>query len=222
LANNNRKAVTRLLLAGYRPIYTEYPSGGHTIEVLQAAMCNPVFVDWWLDQERNVPSSKQPLVSIAQPSAEEICVTSRMTVSLDGSASALGQEVRQVNWSNLTARANGVALGTTLWSATNVPLVADQTNVIVVAATTGIWSGSAPGETTFHDRLTVICRPIRATLERRGSEATLGWTNGEPPFAVQQATALDPFAWTDFLSNAVAPVVLPLSATQGFYRIVGN
>ena len=223
LSGNNRHAVARLLRAGYRPIYTEYLSGGHSVMVIERAMCNPSFIDWWLDQERDLPSAKQPLVSIAQPTSEAIYVTSRMTVSVEGSADALDQEVRQVKWSNLASRADGVALGTTLWSVTDIPLVADQTNQIVVAATTGSWSGTIPGGTTFHDSLVVVCRPIRVTLKRQGPEATLSWSNGEAPFIVQRASALDPAAWTDLLSNVVAPpVLLPLESTQGFYRIVGQ
>jgi predicted esterase len=230
LLGNNRTAVNRLLQAGYHPMYTEYRSGGHTSEVLKQVMCNPAFVDWWLDQKRGVPSSRQPVVSIAQANPDEICVTSRMTLNLDGSASALDQEVREVKWSNLTAGVEGVAQGTILWSAADIPLVPDQTNLIVMTATTTSWSGAmpgeyfgtTPGETRFYDTLTIVCRPIRIILERQGPEATLSWSNGEGPFTVQRATTLDPGAWTDFLSNAVAPVVLPLESPQGFYRIVGQ
>ncbi len=54
------------------------------------------------------------------------------------------------------------------------------------------------------------------------AEATLDRVNAEGPFTVERATALDPAAWPDFRSNAVAPLVLPLEGGSGFYWVVGK
>ena len=134
----------------------------------------------------------------------------------------MGRDVIRVTWTNFANNAKGVAAGTNLWSVTNIPLVASKTNVITVDGTTTSWAPAFGGNTTFNDTLTVVCYPIRATLISQGTNALLNWTGGGPPYRVQRATDLAVGDWTDFLTNVVPPVSLPLDDAAGFYRIVGQ
>jgi hypothetical protein len=63
---------------------------------------------------------------------------------------------------------------------------------------------------------------LHATLVVQGSDATLNWTGGVPPYRVQRATDLTLGDWTDVLTNAVPPVTLPLERQTDFYRVVGQ
>ncbi len=141
---------------------------------------------------------------------------------LAGSAAALGQSVTGVFWTNFANNAKGVASGTNIWNVTNIPLVANRTNVVAVVATTTSWVPAYGGNTTFDDTLTVVCYPIRATLVLQGAEAILNWTGGGPPYRVQRATDLAVGDWTDYLTDTTPPVTLSLAGQAGFYRILGQ
>jgi hypothetical protein len=43
-----------------------------------------------------------------------------------------------------------------------------------------------------------------------------------PPYRVQRATDLIAADWTEVLSDATPPVILPVTGPCGFYRIVGQ
>jgi len=107
---------------------------------------------------------------------------------------------------------------------TNVPLVANKTNIVVVVGTTTSWAPAYRGNTTFNDALIVIQSPIQASLTLQATGALLNWTGGGPPYCVQRATDLAVGDWTDFLPDAMPPVTLPLplAGEAGFHRIVGQ
>ena len=103
-----------------------------------------------------------------------------------------------------------------------IPLVANKTNVIAVAATTTSWPPAFGGNPTFNDILTVIQSPIRATFACQDTQAILNWTGGGPPYRVRRATDLAVGDWADYLTDATPPVPLPLTGQAGFCRIVGQ
>ena len=185
-------------------------------------LLTPAMVDWMLAQRRGAPSLVEPLLSIISPTLEANLTTGSSSVTLAGSAEALGQNVGQVTWENTTSHGTGLAVGTNLWSATGIPLVADKTNVIIVTATTTSWAPAFGGNTTFNDTFTVVHSPMRATLVLQGPDALVNWTGGMGPYSIQRVTDLGQGDWTDFLINAVPPLTLPLDGTKGFYRIVGQ
>jgi len=218
---NTRAFVSALRRAGGNPIYTEYVSGGHLGGIIMG-WCNPAFVNWMLLQRRGVPGTAEPLVSITTPTEAVVYLTGMTNLNLAGSAVALDRNISQVAWTNFANNAKGVASGTNVWSVVNIPVVANKTNIVVVVGTTTSWAPAFGGNTTFNDTLTVIQAPIRATLALQGMGASLNWTGGGPPYRVQRATDLAVCDWTDFLTNAVPPVSLPLDGPSGFYRIVGQ
>ena len=149
------------------------------------ALCTPASVDWLLAQRRGVAPTNEPLLSITNPTRRRVLLTGATNLNLAGSAAALGRDVTRVTWTNFANNAKGVASGTNLWSVTNIPLVANKTNVIVVVATTTSWAPAFGGNTTFNDTLTVIQSPIRATLALQGtrSDPELDWRRPALPRA---------------------------------------
>jgi hypothetical protein len=217
-----QSAVRSLRAAGGSPLYTEYLSGGHIQGGCFMGVSTPAVVDWLLAQRRGVAPTNEPLLAITNLTPQMVFFTGASNLNLSGSAAALGCTVTSVTWTNFANKAKGVASGTNLWSATNIPLVANKTNVVVVNGTTTSWAPAYGGNTTFNDALTVVCYPIQATLTLQGAEALLNWTGGGPPYNVQRATSLAVGDWTDVRTNVVPPVTLPLDRAAGFYRIVGQ
>ena len=118
-------------------------------------MMTPAVHDWLLAQRRGVASTAEPILSITSPTAEPTYASGVVTLSLAGSAEALGQNISRVAWENITTGGTGVASGSNLWSVTGVPLVPPGTNFIRVTATTTSWAPAFGGNTTFSDTLTV-------------------------------------------------------------------
>jgi hypothetical protein len=134
----------------------------------------------------------------------------------------LGQLINSVTWTNFANSAKGIALGTNTWGATDIPLVVNNTNLIIVVGTTTSWAPAYGGNTTFNDTLAVIQSPLRVTLSMQGTHAVLNWIGGGSPFRVQRATDLALGDWVDFLSDVVTPISLPTEGHAGFYRVVGQ
>jgi len=217
---DSRITVYQVRRAGGNPIYTEYASGGHAIWT--PAYQTPALMDWLYAQRRGVASTHEPVITISSPTAETVWRTGDTNLNLTGTAAAVGEAVTSVTWTNFASNVKGVATGTDGWSATNIPLQANKTNIIAVVATTTSWVAAYGGATTFNDTLTVIESPIRATLTMQGAEAMLDWAGGGPPYRVQRATDLAAGDWTNYLTDATPPVTLPPTGQQGFFRIVGQ
>ena len=214
-------AVLALRSAGARVIYTEYRSGGHIGGCTMLAS-TPAWAEWLLAQRRGHESVTEPLVSINSPAAESTLVTGGARLSLAGSARARGQAVLRASWQNLANKTTGTALGTNLWSISDIPLAPDATNTVVVMATTTSWAPAYGGNTSFNETLLVFCSPIRATLLPNGVDVLLNWTGGGPPYRIQRAISLAAAEWTEVLSYATPPVALSRTNGAGFFRIVGH
>jgi hypothetical protein len=216
---NTQSLVQALRSAGGKPIYTEYASGGHYDGIFMA-LRTPVVVDWILAERRGSPSTNEPLLSITSPTSEPTFTTGSSLVSLAGSAEALGQPVTKVTWKNNSFGGTGVVLGTNAWSASNIPLLANRTNTVLVTASTTSWSAGYGGNTTFSDSLAVRYLPLVANLSLQGPDLILSWTGGVAPFDVERATELETSHWTVVRTNATPPVALSGQSGAEFYRVV--
>jgi Immunoglobulin I-set domain len=219
-------AVRSLRLAGGNPLYTEYgtfTSINPHYDSLSVALSTPAMVDWLLAQRRGLAPTHGPLLAITNPTPKAVLSTGATNINLAGSAAALTRAVTQVTWTNFANNARGVATGTDLWNVTNIPLVANRSNVVVVVGTTTSWAPAFGGNTTFNDALTVVQSPVRATLTLQATNAVLNWKGGGPPYGVQRATDLASPAWQTVagpMTNTSWPVT-PTN-TAAFYRIQGQ
>lgn len=227
---NTRQVVRALRLAGGSVHYTEYITGAYSDNTANGThmggmlmgMATPAIVDWLLAQRRGVPSTAQPLLTITNPTAPSIWFTGATNLSLAGSALALGENVTGVVWTNAATKQGGLAIGSNTWTIANLPLTANQTNVIIVTGTTTSWAPACGGNTTFSQTLLVVCSPIQAGLTLEGTTTLLNWTGGGPPYRIQRATDLIAADWSEVLSDATPPLILPVMGSSGFYRIVGQ
>jgi predicted esterase len=218
---NTRSLISALRRIGGNPIYTEYASGAHIPAICMGAS-SPAYVDWLLGQRRGLASTNEPLLCITNPTGEAVCVTGGTNLNLAGCAQALGQAVTSLSWENTANGRTGVAAGSNLWSATGIPLVANQTNLILVTATTTSWAPVYGGSTTFHDTLTVFSSPLRMSLKVQGQNAILSWTGGGGPYSILRATDLKQCEWTTVVTNAVSPAAVTLESAAAFFRVAGQ
>jgi hypothetical protein len=177
-----------------------------------------------MSQRRSLASTNEPFLCITNPTGVATFYTGGTNLSLAGTAAALGKAITTVTWNNTANSRSGTASGANTWSITDVPLLSNRTNSIVVTATTTSWASGNGGNTTFNRTLSAIQSPIRALLSMGRTNATLTWTGGGAPYRVQRATNLVTGDWVDLMSNATAPIILPSPLLSGaaFYRLVGQ
>jgi poly(3-hydroxybutyrate) depolymerase len=217
----SRSMISALRQAGGTPVYTEYASGGHVI--WPGAYRNPFVVEWTFAQRRAQSPTTDPRVSFLNPTEQNSFTTGAAVLDLSGAASAYGEPIVQVRWTNTLARAGGIAGGTNTWTAVGIPLQRPGANRIVVTATTTSWSAEFGGVTTFNAELAVQqAAPIYATITRSEANLVLNWIGGAPPFRVERLNAVANGDWIGMLDNAVAPVALTNDAGSAFYRIAGQ
>ena len=91
------------------------------------------------------------------------------------------------------------------------------TNAFLISATD---LGGLSTQATMY--LSVIA-PITLSISQQGSQITLSWTGGNPPYQVQTTTALDSPAWS-YLGSPLGTNVLVFTPSNAasFYRIQGN
>jgi hypothetical protein len=219
--SSSRSLVSALRRAGGTPIYSEFVSGDH-FGPDSVARVTPLLLDWLMDQRLGTAPTERMLL-INSPTQGGLYTTGAASLTLAGSVEAAGEGITGVSWENTTSKTKGQATGTNNWTATQVPLVADKTNTIIVTATTTIsWATAYPGSTTLSATLSVISTPIRASLMPAASGALLNWTGGIAPFRIQRTTALAGTNWIDMSPNATPPLTLSLDQPVEFYRVIGH
>lgn len=214
------EALRRLRDAAKNPIYTEYQRANHGDTLV--LHCTPVFVNWLLSQRRGQPMTAGPVLATTNLPSSTAHTTGAPTVALAGAASALGERINLVTWTNLANKLSGEAEGRAQWTIASVPLAQGKTNVVIVTGVTTSWSAADGGTTTFSDTVTVIQSPIRAALALNGPDLNLDWIGGAPPYQVQWAADLREPSWITIQSQATAPLPVLIQGAVGFYRVLGQ
>jgi poly(3-hydroxybutyrate) depolymerase len=228
--SNSDSAVKALRNAGGNPIYTRFPSGGHTI--WRKAYNTPGLVDWLMAQRRGAGSPISPLLTISLPSSPESYLTHRAVIDFSGTAS-YSSNVLQVAWTNTTTRAGGLASGTNDWSLKGIPLRIGATNSIVIIGTGTSYTPdlSSRGDTTFSETRRVVQTPLQLTnllVSPDGEGITLTWSAQEGKrYKMQAKTDLDAPDWLDVIAIPVlqgsTASITDYSLTaepRRFYRLV--
>ncbi len=153
-----RAAVAALRTVGGDPIYTEYATGGHASG--GPAYRTPGLVEWAMAQRRGVPRVGGPRLDITPLTAAARASTAQR-IALSGTATA-DAGITAVTWTVGTEE--GACVGTSEWSAKNLPLLPGP-NLLRILATGTSWSASNGGSTSFSASLTVNRPP--APLKRR-------------------------------------------------------
>lgn len=220
--SDSQTLIAALRSAGGHPLYSEFNLGDH-LGPMTVGSCSPVVLDWWLAQRRGSPGMTGPSLSINRPASGPTLATGASSLDLQGSAATAAGQIAKVTWENGRNRSKGTGLGTADWNITGVPLVADRTNVLVLAAVQDTpWAPALGGTTTFSDTISVFSSPVRLHVTFQGNQAVLNWTGGVPPVTVQSTPTMDPAAWGDLVPNATPPITMPAPSPVQFYRIAGQ
>ncbi len=206
--------VNGMRALGGAPIYTEYATGQH--EIWSASYANRLLYSWLLNQKRGSPSNAPPFVLISSPATAGWYDTPATNATLSGSAGNAIAQVSQITWTN-NRSGSGTALGTTNWSAQSVPLQT-STNLLTVMATGSAWVSNYGGHTTFSSPLWAY-RGAQLSFSASNGLATVSWTGGAPPYALDQCTNLSSHDWQPLLTNNSTSAQIPLSTSSTFFRI---
>jgi hypothetical protein len=101
---------------------------------------------------------------------------------------------------------------------------AAQTNTTATFPLAGTYtlmlSASNGLHTTAYDAVVInVGNGIRATIQRTGTNATLRWTGGTPPYAVESAARVPTNSWTTVTNVTTNTASVPISAAAAYYRI---
>lgn len=69
--------------------------------------------------------------------------------------------------------------------------------------------------------LTVI-NGIQLSIVPAGTNVTVSWVGGNPPYVLQQTDTLPASAWTDIATTSVQNVSLPVTVAPAFFRVQGQ
>lgn len=219
--SNSRALVRALRLASGQPIYTEFQTGGH-VGGMGAGLLSPSIHHWLMEQRLGVAPRSGPRLKILAPAGDDLLTTAATTLDLSGTAEDYEGPVTRVTWENLVTGSKGDAVGSHLWEAEGIPLIAGVTNLVMVSSSTASGAPANGGVTTATQTKMVLCSPIRATLAVEQTQALLKWTGGSGVVRVQRATDIGLGDWQDYSTNATSPLILNLGSPLGFYRIVAQ
>lgn len=217
--SNSRQMIDALRRAGGTPLYTEYASAGHGSWV--PAYSTPALTEWMMSQRRGNPTAWGPHIDIDSPYTNALLRAQVGHFNLSGNASAFGEEVTNIVWTNLVLRAGGKADATNLWELPDISLGEQVTNLVLITAKTASWSPQYGGATTLSKTLQVRgLPPLELSLIPNGNYHQLFWKGGEPPYLVQMTTDLTSGQWSGFETNAISPLNVPSVNSSAFYRVI--
>jgi len=132
-------------------------------------------------------------------------------ISLAGSVSFTGAPP-MVRW-KVYSGAGDVTFGDATRSNTTVIFTAPGAYVLELITADGVHA-------VAYDAVNVTVTPgIRAGITRSGTNASLAWTGGIPPFVVEQTPELFAVAWNPVLTTAVRQATLPMKERADFFRV---
>jgi hypothetical protein len=102
-----------------------------------------------------------------------------------------------------------------------------QTNTTATFNAPGIYtlmlSASNGVHAAAYDAVVVgVSSVITLEISRAGTNISLVWTGGTPPFVVESATSIPPVGWSHVLTTGVPSATLPITPGLAFFRVRGN
>ena len=104
---------------------------------------------------------------------------------------------------------------------------AAQTNTLANFSAPGIYTLMLSADDSVHsvayDAVVInVTNVITVSIALAGTNLTVSWLGGSPPFVVQRTGSLSPAAWSDLLTTSLQTTSLPLTNTTGFFRVQGQ
>ena len=99
---------------------------------------------------------------------------------------------------------------------TTVTFTAPGTYTLMLSASNGV-------HTTAYDAVVItVVNAIRLNIQRNGTNATLRWTGGSPPFTVESVSAITSSNWVNVSTLAVNQMDIAVTNFAGVYRVRGQ
>lgn len=104
---------------------------------------------------------------------------------------------------------------------------AAKTNTTASFSASGVYTLMLSADDGVHavayDAVVITVTPtIALSIGRAGANLNLSWTGGSPPYAVQRAQALPAGSWSEVATANTQNASVPVPATTGFFRVVGQ
>jgi len=155
------------------------------------------------------------------PGAPSVNAGADQTVNL-GETATLAGSVFYTNTTPLATRwqlysgPTNVTFANAAQTNTTATFTAPGTYTLMLSASNGL-------HTTAYDAVVFnVVNGIRASVQRAGTNATLRWTGGTPPYAVESTSTLPPGSWSTVTNVNTNVVTIPVSAIARFFRVKGQ
>ena len=104
---------------------------------------------------------------------------------------------------------------------------AAQTNTTAGFGAPGVYTLMLSADDGVHavayDAVVVtVTQAISVTIARLGTNVSLNWTGGAPPFVVERSDILPASSWSGVLTTGVQNATVPISTSNSFFRIRGQ
>ena len=105
---------------------------------------------------------------------------------------------------------------------------ATQTNTTATFSAPGVYTLMLSADDSVHAVaysavVITVSQGIWTTIARAGTNASLSWTGGSPPYVLQQALALPPSAWSGVVTTSTQSATVPMSTNgNAFFRLQGQ
>ncbi len=99
-----------------------------------------------------------------------------------------------------------------------------QTNTTAIFSAPGIYTLMLSADDSVHavayDAVVItVTQAISLAFTRLGTNLSLTWTGGSPPYVVEQAAALPAASWNPAVTTNGMSALVPMSGAAGFFRI---
>ncbi|HZR18979.1 MAG TPA: hypothetical protein VFE51_16950 [Verrucomicrobiae bacterium] len=99
---------------------------------------------------------------------------------------------------------------------TTVSFSAPGTYTLMLSAADGVHA-------VAYDAVKVtLAQALTVTISNLGTNLSLSWTGGSPPYVIERCTALTTSPWTPVSTNNASPALLPFASTDSMYRLRSN
>ena len=67
-----------------------------------------------------------------------------------------------------------------------------------------------------------VTNGIQVSIAPAGTNLTVSWTGGSPPYVVQRTDVLPAGSWSDIVTTSASSTNLPITNTTAFFRVKGQ
>jgi hypothetical protein len=102
-----------------------------------------------------------------------------------------------------------------------------QTNTTATFSAPGVYtlllSASDGVHAVANDAVNItVTQNLTLSIARLGTNLSLNWTGGTPPYIVEEAGAMPALTWVPVMTNSASGALLPANGAVRFFRLRSN